>query len=52
MLILDDALTGLDRETEKFVLESVFANDGIIKKSHQTVIMATNSGQYIIITGI
>jgi ATP-binding cassette subfamily C (CFTR/MRP) protein 1 len=45
--VLDDALTGLDRETEKIILENVFAARGIIKGSGQTVIMATNSGVYV-----
>jgi ABC-type transport system involved in cytochrome bd biosynthesis fused ATPase/permease subunit len=46
--VLDDALTGLDRETEKIILENVFAARGIIKGSGQTVIMATNSGVYVL----
>ncbi|KAJ5499877.1 ABC transporter integral membrane type 1 [Penicillium expansum] len=44
VLVLDDALTGLDRETEKIILENLFAEHSFIKHSRQTVIMATNSG--------
>ncbi|CAG8000629.1 unnamed protein product [Penicillium salamii] len=48
VLILDDALTGLDRETEKIILESVFAPHGTIKESRRTVIMATNSANHLL----
>ena len=44
VLILDDVLTGLDRETEKWILESVFATDGLLKQMFRTVVLATNSG--------
>ncbi|KAJ5361079.1 hypothetical protein N7541_001923 [Penicillium brevicompactum] len=47
VLILDDALTGLDRETEKLILENVFSTHGTIKCTHQTVIMATNSAHHL-----
>ncbi|KAJ6002742.1 P-loop containing nucleoside triphosphate hydrolase protein [Penicillium sp. IBT 35674x] len=43
VLILDDVLTGLDRETEKLVLDAVFGARGIVKELGQTVILATNS---------
>ncbi|KAJ5185124.1 hypothetical protein N7491_007004 [Penicillium cf. griseofulvum] len=48
VLVLDDALTGLDHETEMVILEGVFAAHGIIKDSRQTVIMATNSAHHLI----
>lgn len=44
VILLDDVLTGLDRETEKSVLEAVFAQQGIVKEAHQTAVLATNSG--------
>ena len=44
VLILDDALTGLDRDTENSILSSVFGPQGLVEHSAQTVIMATNSG--------
>lgn len=44
MLLLDDVLTGLDRETERAILEVVFSSGGLIKKTGQTVVLATNSG--------
>ncbi|KAJ5294660.1 hypothetical protein PENANT_c006G09572 [Penicillium antarcticum] len=47
VLILDDVLTGLDHQTEKIILESVFSQRGFIKRSHQTVIMATNSAHHL-----
>ncbi|KAJ6082006.1 hypothetical protein N7499_006880 [Penicillium canescens] len=47
VLILDDVLTGLDRETEKIILEIVFSRHGSIKQSRQTVIMATNSAHHL-----
>lgn len=43
-MILDDVLTGLDRETEKLVLDAVFGGNGIVKELGQTVVLATNSG--------
>ncbi|CAI7570859.1 unnamed protein product [Penicillium viridicatum] len=48
VLILDDALTGLDRETEKIILENLFADHGSIKRSRRTVIMATNSAHHLL----
>ncbi|CAG8925975.1 unnamed protein product [Penicillium salamii] len=48
VLILDDALTGLDRETEKIILENVFAPHGTLKESRRTVIMATNSANHLL----
>ncbi|KAJ5639919.1 P-loop containing nucleoside triphosphate hydrolase protein [Penicillium longicatenatum] len=47
VLILDDVLTGLDRETEKLVLDAVFGARGIVKELGQTVILATNSVHHI-----
>ncbi|KAJ5740408.1 P-loop containing nucleoside triphosphate hydrolase protein [Penicillium malachiteum] len=47
ILILDDVLTGLDRETETFILESVFGQNGLLKEISRTVIMATNSAHHL-----
>ncbi|KAJ5255483.1 hypothetical protein N7497_007030 [Penicillium chrysogenum] len=47
VLVLDDALTGLDRETEKMILENLFAEHGCLRRSRQTVIMATNSAHHL-----
>lgn len=44
VLVLDDVLTGLDRETEKCILDSVFASPGLVKRMGLTVVLATNSG--------
>ncbi|CAG8888161.1 unnamed protein product [Penicillium egyptiacum] len=48
VLVLDDALTGLDGETEKIILENLFAEHGSLKRSRQTVIMATNSAHHLL----
>ncbi|KAJ6187634.1 hypothetical protein N7519_002542 [Penicillium mononematosum] len=48
VLVLDDALTGLDRETEKIILENLFAEHGCLKRSRQTVIMGTNSAHHLL----
>ncbi|KAJ5678957.1 P-loop containing nucleoside triphosphate hydrolase protein [Penicillium macrosclerotiorum] len=47
VLILDDALTGLDRETERCILQDVFASEGLVKEVGQTVILATNSAHHL-----
>ncbi|KAF7713539.1 Uncharacterized protein PECH_000557 [Penicillium ucsense] len=47
ILILDDVLTGLDRETEKAVLDAVFDSNGLIKKDKLTVILSTNSAHHL-----
>ncbi|KAJ5885116.1 hypothetical protein N7495_009626 [Penicillium taxi] len=47
VLVLDDVLTSLDRETEKIILENLFSAHGIIKRSGQTVVMATNSVHHL-----
>ena len=44
MAILDDVLTGLDRATERDVLNAVFGGEGLIKRLGITTILATNSG--------
>jgi ATP-binding cassette, subfamily C (CFTR/MRP), member 1 len=48
VLILDDVLTGLDKSTEKHVLQSLFGPDGMLKKTSQTVVLATSSGMAIV----
>ncbi|GKZ96685.1 hypothetical protein AnigIFM59636_011200 [Aspergillus niger] len=47
ILILDDVLTGLDRTTERAVLESVLGADGLAKKVGTTVIMTTNTASHL-----
>ncbi|KAJ5279061.1 hypothetical protein N7478_004433 [Penicillium angulare] len=47
VLILDDVLTGLDRETESFILESVFGRNGLLKQISRTVVLATNSAHHL-----
>ncbi|OJJ69537.1 hypothetical protein ASPBRDRAFT_198193 [Aspergillus brasiliensis CBS 101740] len=47
VLVLDDVLTGLDRETERAVIEAVFSPGGLIKRSGLTVILATNSAHHL-----
>ncbi|KIE00725.1 ABC transporter, partial [Metarhizium majus ARSEF 297] len=43
LIILDDVLTGLDRQTEASVLEAVFGAGGVLKNTKSTVVLATNS---------
>lgn len=47
LIILDDVLTGLDRQTEASVLEAVFGAGGVLKNTKSTVVLATNSGNVI-----
>ncbi|KAJ6784449.1 hypothetical protein PWT90_09718 [Aphanocladium album] len=43
VMILDDVLTGLDRVTERGILERVFGPGGLMKEMGSTVVMATNT---------
>lgn len=43
-MILDDVLTGLDRATERHILDAVFGPGGLLQKLNTTVILTTNSG--------
>lgn len=43
-MILDDVLAGLDWATERHILDTVFAHNGLFKQLDCTVILATNSG--------
>uniref|UniRef100_A0A8H7NNV7 ABC transporter n=1 Tax=Bionectria ochroleuca TaxID=29856 RepID=A0A8H7NNV7_BIOOC len=47
LLVLDDVLTGLDRTTEAAVLEAVFNEDGILKNTGSTIVLATNSAGHL-----
>ncbi|KAJ5157304.1 P-loop containing nucleoside triphosphate hydrolase protein [Penicillium canariense] len=47
VLVLDDVLTGLDRETERTILDAVFSPHGFIKQNGRTVILATNSAHHL-----
>lgn len=47
VMVLDDVLTGLDRNTEKAVLEQVFGQDGLLKHHNPTVVLATNSAKHL-----
>ncbi|CAG7948068.1 unnamed protein product [Penicillium nalgiovense] len=47
IVVLDDVLTGLDRTTERTVLESVLGARGLAKKVGTTVIMATNTASHL-----
>ncbi|EFE37769.1 ABC bile acid transporter, putative [Trichophyton verrucosum HKI 0517] len=46
-MILDDVLTGLDRATERHMLDAIFGPNGLLKKLKSTVILATNSDNII-----
>lgn len=43
LLVLDDALSGLDRSTQAFVLERLLGTNGLCRKLGLTVVMATSS---------
>lgn len=47
-MILDDVLTGLDRTTERHILDKVFSEDGLLKRLKSTVIMTSNSGKLVL----
>ena len=46
VLVLDDCLSGLDRTTERHIVDAVFGPEGLLKRTGEiTVILATNSGR-------
>ncbi|KAF5128306.1 ABC transporter gloK [Metarhizium anisopliae] len=47
VMVLDDVLTGLDRTTERHIIDRVFSKDGVLKKLNATVIMASNSAHHL-----
>ncbi|ODA75948.1 hypothetical protein RJ55_08589 [Drechmeria coniospora] len=46
-MILDDILSGLDRKTERSVLEAVFGPNGVLKKLGSTVVLASSSAKHL-----
>ncbi|GJN77161.1 hypothetical protein PLIIFM63780_000650 [Purpureocillium lilacinum] len=48
VLVLDDCLSGLDRTTERHIVDAVFGPEGLLKRMGEiTVILATNSGHHL-----
>ncbi|KHN96132.1 ABC transporter [Metarhizium album ARSEF 1941] len=47
VMVLDDVLTGLDRTTERHIIDRVFSKDGMLKQLRATVIMASNSAHHL-----
>ncbi|PHH89568.1 hypothetical protein CDD83_5759 [Cordyceps sp. RAO-2017] len=47
-MILDDVLTGLDRATERSILDAVFSPHGLLRQLNSTVVLTTNT-DYIIL---
>ncbi|RDW58727.1 hypothetical protein BP6252_13203 [Coleophoma cylindrospora] len=47
ILILDDILSGLDATTTQHVFRSVFGSNGILRQQGATVVLATNSVDYL-----
>jgi ATP-binding cassette, subfamily C (CFTR/MRP), member 1 len=45
IIILDDALSGLDADTENRVFHSLLGRDGLLRKHHTTVVIASSSGE-------
>ncbi|KAK8078302.1 hypothetical protein PG996_004472 [Apiospora saccharicola] len=46
MLLLDDAHSGLDGDTEQAVFDNIFGAKGLLRQSKTTVVLVTNSAQY------
>lgn len=46
VMVMDDPLAGLDRATEKNVLEAVFGSSGLLRQSKASVIFSTSSGAF------
>ncbi|KAF4592615.1 ABC transporter [Ophiocordyceps camponoti-floridani] len=46
-MILDDVLTGLDRSTERTILDAVFSPQGLLRQQQATVIWTTNSAHHL-----
>lgn len=42
-MVLDDVLTGLDRSTERSILDAVFSPNGLLKQMNATVVLTTNT---------
>ncbi|KAJ3495648.1 hypothetical protein NLG97_g3239 [Lecanicillium saksenae] len=47
VIILDDVLAGVDRITEKSILEAVFGRDGLLRQWNITAVLATSSARHI-----
>ncbi|OAA35078.1 ABC multidrug transporter [Metarhizium rileyi] len=47
VMILDDVLTGLDRTTERHMIDKVFSKDGLLRRMNATVIMTSNSAHHL-----
>ncbi|OBT64152.1 hypothetical protein VE03_06254 [Pseudogymnoascus sp. 23342-1-I1] len=47
VMILDDVLTGLDRATERHIIDAVFGPKGLLEKLNSTVVLATNSAHHL-----
>ncbi|CEJ81902.1 hypothetical protein VHEMI02002 [[Torrubiella] hemipterigena] len=47
LMIFDDVLTGLDRITERAVLDDVFGSDGVLKQLECSVVLATNTTKHL-----
>jgi ATP-binding cassette subfamily C (CFTR/MRP) protein 1 len=47
LLVLDDPLSGLDRNTQSFVLDHVFGPQGFCRRAGLTVVMATSNASHV-----
>lgn len=45
MVILDDALSGLDASTENRIFHTLLGRDGLLRRLRSTVLIASSSGQ-------
>ncbi|RDA85904.1 hypothetical protein CP532_2703 [Ophiocordyceps camponoti-leonardi (nom. inval.)] len=46
-MVLDDVLTGLDRATERTILDAVFSPEGLLRQQQSTVVWTTNSAHHL-----
>ncbi|XP_044717675.1 ABC transporter domain-containing protein [Hirsutella rhossiliensis] len=46
-MLLDDVLTGLDRATERSILDAVFSSNGLLKQLNATVVLTTNTAHHL-----
>jgi ABC-type bacteriocin/lantibiotic exporter with double-glycine peptidase domain len=47
IVILDDALSGLDATTEKHIFHSLLGRNGLLRRLNSTVLIASSSGKSI-----
>jgi ABC-type multidrug transport system fused ATPase/permease subunit len=46
VFVLDDILSAIDAKTEALVVERLFGESGLLKRSGSTTILATHAGKF------